>query len=256
MSCISVRCAVQCPHAGAEGCAQPGSAVSSSVGTGTSSAHVPKGCCPYHPVLGAQLGLGRSLALVAPFWWLFLCFCISHCCMDVNRSQLPILYFCVCCWKESRALFAQRSFPPCCQLSEGTCGAPIGPVLFRVPTFILLMYFMSDSLDSSHRAAAPCSQDSLSNSRYSRAAEPCFAFSCCSFPLQRDAALQSAPDHKKAKLSFACRAQLPRDAESRARRAAPSPSQLPVFYSCLFGSYIWKIINLNVLWFCSSAMSC
>lgn len=34
MSCISVRCAVQCPHAGAEGCAQPGSAVSSSVGTG------------------------------------------------------------------------------------------------------------------------------------------------------------------------------------------------------------------------------
>lgn len=128
-------------------------------------------------------------------------------------------------------------------------------VLFRDLTSILLIYFMSDSLDSSHCAAAPGSQDSLSNSRYSHTAEPCFAFSCCSFPLQRDAALQSAPDHTKAKLSFACRAQLPRDAESRARRAAPSPSQLPVFYSCLFGSHIWKIINLNVLWFCSTAMS-
>lgn len=38
-------------------------------------------------------------------------FCISYCCMNFNRSQQPISYFCISCCKESWAKFAQRSFP-------------------------------------------------------------------------------------------------------------------------------------------------
>lgn len=99
-----------------------------------SSAHIPKGHGPYHLVLGALLGLGGSLTLGAPLRWLFLCF-ISRCCMDVNRSQLLICYFCFCCCKESWDPFAQRSFPPCCQLSEGSCGAVQGPHIYFIDLF-------------------------------------------------------------------------------------------------------------------------
>lgn len=55
-------------------------------------------------------------------------FCISCYCMNFNRSQELILYFCICCCKESRATFAQRSSPVVLPiLSAGFRGADVVP---------------------------------------------------------------------------------------------------------------------------------